>query len=71
MNEIEFVRPHSGLKVSIILPTYNEARSIIALIEAIRSSVPSGWGYEIITVDTSPRTALAPWSSSNLRGIQR
>ena len=37
--------------MSIIVPTYNEARNIIKLIDAIRTSVPSNISAEIIVVD--------------------
>ena len=39
------------MKVSVILPTYNEAGNIVELINQIIQSIPSDWGYEIIAVD--------------------
>ena len=39
------------MKVSIILPTFNEADNIIELVEKIIINIPSGWDYEIIVVD--------------------
>lgn len=40
------------MKLSIVLPTYNEAGNIIDLIEGIRANVdPEGWQYEMIVVD--------------------
>lgn len=39
--------------VSIVLPTYNEAGNIVALINAIKAAVPSGWTYEILVMDDS------------------
>lgn len=43
---------HSPLKVSVILPTYNERDNIIDLIEAIESYLePEDLDYEIVVVD--------------------
>jgi len=39
------------MKVSIILPTYNEAGNIIELVRQITYTIPSNWEYEIIVVD--------------------
>jgi dolichol-phosphate mannosyltransferase len=39
------------MKVSIILPTYNEAGNIIDLIDQIICNIPPDWQYEIIVVD--------------------
>jgi dolichol-phosphate mannosyltransferase len=39
------------MQVSIILPTYNEARNIVELITAIGAHVPAPWDYEVIVVD--------------------
>lgn len=38
---------------SVILPTYNEAGNIVALVNKIRSAVPEGTGCEILVVDDS------------------
>lgn len=39
------------MKVSIILPTYNEAGNIVELVERVIENIPLGWDYEIIVVD--------------------
>jgi dolichol-phosphate mannosyltransferase len=39
------------MKVSVILPTYNEAGNIVELIREIISHMPGDWAYEIIVVD--------------------
>ena len=39
------------MKVSVILPTYNEAGNIVSLIEAVRSRIPPPWEHEFIVVD--------------------
>jgi dolichol-phosphate mannosyltransferase len=39
------------VKVSIILPTYNEAGNIVRLVQAIAEQVPQGWDREIMVVD--------------------
>ena len=39
------------MKVSVILPTYNEAENIVNLIYAIIESIKAPWEYEIIVVD--------------------
>jgi len=39
------------MKVSVILPTYNEAGNIVELVQQIIRNIPSGWDYEIIVVD--------------------
>ena len=39
------------MQVSIILPTYNESRNIVQLIEAITARIPEPWTHEIIVVD--------------------
>src|SRR5262249_19003338 len=42
----------SGLrKVSVVLPTYNEAGNIVRLVGAILAAAPAGWQPEIIVVD--------------------
>lgn len=38
-------------KVSVILPTYNEAGNIVELVGQIGERIPEGWEYEIIVVD--------------------
>lgn len=38
-------------RVSIILPTFNEAGNIVALIHAIAAAVPAGWDHEVLVVD--------------------
>lgn len=39
------------MKVSVILPTYNESSNIVELVKAIIPSIPPDWDYEIIVVD--------------------
>lgn len=39
------------MKVSVILPTYNEAGNIIELLHAIIINIPENYNYEIIVVD--------------------
>jgi dolichol-phosphate mannosyltransferase len=39
------------MKVSIILPTYNEIGNIISLIQTIKKNIPSGWDHEIVVAD--------------------
>ena len=39
------------MKVSIILPTYNECGNIVSLITEIMRNVPKTWDYVIIVVD--------------------
>ncbi|MBM3251663.1 MAG: glycosyltransferase [Candidatus Omnitrophica bacterium] len=47
------------MKVSVILPTYNEAGNIIELIRKIMASIPREWEYEVIVVDdNSPDKTL-------------
>jgi dolichol-phosphate mannosyltransferase len=39
------------MKVSVILPTYEEAGNIVDLIRAIIESFPAGWEHEIVVAD--------------------
>lgn len=39
------------MKVSVILPTYNEAGNIVRLVEEIASRIPADWEPEILVVD--------------------
>jgi len=39
------------MKVSVILPTYNEAENIVDLIHTIIENIQAPWKYEIIVVD--------------------
>jgi len=39
------------MKVSVILPTYNEAGNIVPLIETLRNLIQPPWEYELIVVD--------------------
>jgi dolichol-phosphate mannosyltransferase len=43
------------MKVSVILPTYNEAGNIVALIAAIKKQIPPNWTREILVVDDNSR----------------
>jgi dolichol-phosphate mannosyltransferase len=39
------------MKVSVVLPTYNEARNIVALVNEIKKQIAAPWTCEIIVVD--------------------
>jgi dolichol-phosphate mannosyltransferase len=39
------------MKVSVVLPTYNEAENIVALVKDVHTHIPSEWEREIIVVD--------------------
>jgi dolichol-phosphate mannosyltransferase len=39
------------MKVSVVLPTYNEAGNIVELIAAIKKNIPPNWTREILVVD--------------------
>lgn len=39
------------MKVSVILPTYNEARNIVRLITEVRACITAPWECEIVVVD--------------------
>jgi len=39
------------MKVSVILPTYNEADNIIQLVREVIRNVPPEWKYEVILID--------------------
>jgi len=39
------------VKISVILPTYNEGRNIVSLVGEIGRSIPASWDWEIIVVD--------------------
>lgn len=41
------------MKVSVILPTYNEAKNIVDLVHSVIENIPAGWDYEVIVVDDS------------------
>jgi len=41
----------TGQRVSVILPTFNEAENIVELIRDVVAAVPAGYAYEIIVVD--------------------
>lgn len=41
----------SRQRVSVVLPTYNEAGNIVALIRAIKAAIPSAYDREILCVD--------------------
>jgi len=48
------------VKLSVILPTYNEAGNIVELIKSIIRNIPKHWRYEIIVVDdNSPDKTLS------------
>jgi dolichol-phosphate mannosyltransferase len=38
-------------RVSVVLPTFNEAGNIAGLIRAVAAAIPPGWDYEILVVD--------------------
>jgi len=39
------------MKVSIVLPTYNEVDNIVRLVRAIIGQVPPAWDYQVLVVD--------------------
>ncbi len=39
------------MKVSVVLPTYNEADNIVGLVKMIVANIPDEWQHEIIVVD--------------------
>ena len=39
------------MKVSVILPTYNEAKNIVGLVNTVKKQIVSPWTCEIIVVD--------------------
>ena len=39
------------MKVSVILPTYNEAKNIVRLVTEIKTCITAPWECEIIVVD--------------------
>jgi dolichol-phosphate mannosyltransferase len=39
------------MKVSVVLPTYNEAGNIVRLVGALRANIPADWTREILVVD--------------------
>lgn len=43
------------MKVSVILPTFNEAGNIVALVAAIKKQIPATWSHEIVVVDDNSR----------------
>jgi dolichol-phosphate mannosyltransferase len=43
------------VKVSVILPTYNEAGNIVNLVAAIKTQIPASWTREILVVDDDSR----------------
>lgn len=48
------------MKVSVILPTFNEAANIVELVKAVMDNIPQEWDYEIIVVDdNSPDQTFA------------
>jgi dolichol-phosphate mannosyltransferase len=51
------------IKVSVVLPTYNESGNIIDLVQAIIQHIPGSYDYEIIVVDDN--------SPDNTHGLVR
>lgn len=39
------------MKVSVVLPTYNEAENIVDLVREVARVVPEGWQHEVVVVD--------------------
>ena len=39
------------MKVSVILPTYNEAGKIVNLVAAIKKQISGSWTREIVVID--------------------
>lgn len=47
------------MKVSVVLPTYNEADNVTAIIGDVLANIPDGWDREVIVVDdNSPDRTL-------------
>ena len=45
--------------VSIILPTFNEARNVVKLVCEVKANIPQDWEYQIVVVDdNSPDDTL-------------
>ena len=41
------------MKVSVVLPTYNESENIVAIVKDVIAHIPEGWDREVIVVDDS------------------
>jgi dolichol-phosphate mannosyltransferase len=39
------------MKISVVLPTYDEAGNIVRLVRAIKANIPADWAQEILIVD--------------------
>ena len=39
------------MKISVVLPTYDEAGNIVRLVRAIKANIPADWTQEILVVD--------------------
>ncbi len=39
------------MKVSVVLPTYNEAENIVLIVQAVIEHMPPDWDYEVLVVD--------------------
>ena len=65
------------MKVSIILPSYNEAPNILQIIAAVQAHIPSSWEHEIIVVDddspdgTADLAAAVAQRDARVRVIRR
>ena len=55
------------MKVSVILPTYNEARNIVALVNEIKKHIAPPWTAEIIVVDDNSSDGTHATVESNFR----
>lgn len=68
---------NSEIKVSLILPTYNEAENIVPLMERLEKSLKDRWQYELIVVDddspdeTAARARKYGKDNPAIRVIQR
>ena len=55
------------MKVSVILPTYNEASNIVALVNEIKKQIAPPWTAEIIVVDDNSNDGTHSAVESNFR----
>lgn len=55
-------------KVSVIIPTYNEAGNVVDLVNQITRVIPTGWEYEVIVVDDNSPDGTYTVISNAFRG---
>ena len=59
------------MKVSVILPTYNEADNIVPLITAILANIPARYEAEIVVVDDNSPDGTARGVADHFGGDRR